>query len=274
MITHSISLLGKRDSNEDKHIISINLDSNNEGLKDINLFAVFDGHGGKDVSKFLKTNLPPFFVSKQSNYDITSVDKFKKYTTKVFDHLQKKLEKAFKNFSYNIGSTALLAVFYKKANKTNYYVVNVGDCRATLCNKDIIGVQLSKDHKPHILEEKTRIESIGGELEFDGEDWRIGGLSVSRAFGDMDALPYVTHKPEIFKYNLKKNDKFMIIACDGLWDVLSNQDVVNFVQEKINKTENLSTMVGHSPNNIAHALGEYAIKKGSHDNVSIIIVYF
>ena len=52
MITHNISLLGKRESNEDQHYIFINLNGENDKLRDINLFAIFDGHGGKDVSKY------------------------------------------------------------------------------------------------------------------------------------------------------------------------------------------------------------------------------
>ena len=64
MITHNISLLGKRESNEDQHYIFINLNGENDKLRDINLFAIFDGHGGKDVSKYLKENLPNYFISR------------------------------------------------------------------------------------------------------------------------------------------------------------------------------------------------------------------
>lgn len=274
MITHTISLLGLRDSNEDQHEVFINLDNDNSEFKDINFLAVFDGHGGKDVSKYLKDNLPNYFTNKYIKYNINSTTKFKKYIEKVFDHIQIKLEKRFKNFSYNIGSTALIIVFYKKEGKVNYYVANSGDCRAVVCNGNNMPVQLSKDHKPHLFEEKTRIENLGGEIYYDGYDWRIGDLSVSRAFGDMDAAPYVTHKPQIFKYNLKKSDKFLICACDGLWDVITNQDATNFVLNKLNNENKLTTMSGHSKQNIAQALAEYAIEKGSTDNVSIIIVFF
>ena len=274
MITHTISLLGLRDSNEDQHEVFINLNNENSEFKDINFFAVFDGHGGKDVSKYLKDNLPNYFTNKYIKYNISSATKFKKYIEKVFDHIQIKLEKRFKNFSYNIGSTALISVFYKKDGKINYYVANTGDCRAVVCNGNNMSIPLSKDHKPHLFEEKTRIEELGGEIYHDGYDWRVGDLSVSRAFGDMDAAPYVTHKPQIFKYNLKKSDKFLILACDGLWDVITNQDATNFVLNKLKDTNKLSTMSGHSKQNIAQALGEFAIEKGSTDNVSIIIVFF
>ena len=274
MITHNISLLGKRESNEDQHYIFINLNGEKDNLRDINLFAIFDGHGGKDVSKYLKENLPNYFTSKILKFNILDTKKFRKYIDKVFNHIQINLEKKFKNFSYNVGSTALILLFYKKDNDTNYYAFNVGDCRAVICNKNNIAIPLTKDHKPHLIEETDRIRSLGGDIYYDGHDWRVGDLSVSRAFGDMDAAPYVTHMPEVFKYKLNKDDKFIILGCDGLWDVMENQDCVNYVLENINKINEISTMSGHSKNNIAFNLGSHAIKIGSTDNISITIIFF
>jgi serine/threonine protein phosphatase PrpC len=273
MITHSISMLGRRSSNEDQHEIIINLDGNNNDLKNINMFCIFDGHGGKDVAKYLKDHIPPFFIKKHMNYDTNNKDKMKKYIEKVYDHVQNSLERRLKNVSYTIGSTALVSFFYKKNKTIKYYIINVGDCRAVKCNKDSIAIPLSKDHKPHLVDEKKRIENIGGKIIFDGDDWRIKDLSVSRAFGDMDATPYVTHKPEIFNYSLKKNDKFIIFACDGLWDVLTNQEAVDFVALKLEDVSKIISMSGYSKKNVAHQLASYAIEKGSYDNVSVTIVF-
>jgi serine/threonine protein phosphatase PrpC len=272
MITHSISLIGKRDKNEDQHDIVINLDNKNKDLKNINYFAVYDGHGGKEVSKYLKDNLSNYFTNNLNQYEITDSISFKKYIEKVFDHLQTKLEKIFKNISYNIGSTALVIIIFKYNSNSYSYVANIGDCRSILCDNKNIPKQLTKDHKPNQIDEKKRIEKLNGKIYFDGYDWRIGDLSVSRAFGDLDSSPYVTHKPEIFKYKLKKNDKFIVIGCDGLWDVMSNQDVTYFVLNYINSNKNVN-MTGNSNNNVAYLLGNHAIKKGSTDNISIIIIY-
>ena len=106
-------------------------------------------------------------------------------------------------------------------------MLNVGDSRAVLCNYKNFAVPLTVDHKPNLLKERKRIEKLGGKIKFDGSDWRIKDLSLSRAFGDLDTFPYVTHKPDISKYSLNKKDKFIIFACDGLWDVMSNSQAEN-----------------------------------------------
>ena len=96
-------------------------------------------------------------------------------------------------------------------------------------------------------------------------DWRIKNLSLSRAFGDIECTPYVTHLPQIYCRKLSKGDKFLILACDGLWDVLSNQDAVDFILD----LENIEYK-----GNYAKALAEYALDKGSMDNITVIIYYF
>ena len=79
----------------------------------------------------------------------------------------------------------------------------------------------------------------------------------------MDTAPYVTHKPDIFKYKLHKGDKYIIFACDGLWDVVSNSKATDFVNKLIKKKYT---------GNIAKQLAEYAIK-GSYDNVTVSILF-
>ena len=106
---------------------------------------------------------------------------------------------------------------------------------------------------------------MGGEITFDGSDWRIKDLSLSRAFGDVDCTPYVTHMPQIYDYKINSHDKFLVFACDGLWDVLSNQEVVNYV---------LSLIIENYKGNYAKMLAELAYKKGSLDNITVIVYLF
>jgi serine/threonine protein phosphatase PrpC len=265
MKVYSHSLQGKRNANEDQHYHVLNLNGEDPTLNDINFFGVFDGHGGKLVSKYLKETMPQFFTTKFKKNFYLKDDHASKYFIKVYDLLQDKLQNDHPRAVVHCGSTACIGIQYKDSDdKNKMWILNVGDSRVIKCNKDNIAEQLSLDHKPNNLEERTRIEKQGGTIQYDGSDWRINGLSLSRAFGDLDCKPYVTHLPQIYKYDIHPNDKFLIFACDGLWDVLSNQDVVDFINELLNKK---------FKGNYSKELAEHAINKGSLDNVSAI-VYF
>jgi len=256
MSVYTASLKGLRPQNEDNHIA--------KHCNNIGLYAVFDGHGGKQVSNFLKEHLPKFFLDKRVQYPLS-----KKYVNNVYDYLQTSITKH--PFSKNTGSTALVVIHFKN-NGTEYLnVINTGDCRCVLC-RDNFAMPLTKDHKPNWPEEYHRITQLGGKIEFDGYDFRIKDLSVSRAFGDVDATPFVTHHPDLFRYRLDKNDKFMIICCDGAVDQLSNSEMVNFVL--VNCYDATFTNRINKNINIAKKLAEYAIKRGSTDNVSCVIVFF
>lgn len=265
MILYSHSLQGLRPSNEDHHIHILNIDNNNKKFNNINLLAVFDGHGGKSVSKYLKSTLPYYFLNKfKKNNFYSCSESVAKYINKIFNLINNKLIEEHPRIVNHCGSTACIIIHYKDLlNKSKLWVLNVGDSRAIKCNKFNIAEQLSQDHKPNSPEERNRIELLGGTIEFDGSDWRIKNLSLSRAFGDLDCKPYVTFLPQIYEYDVDVRDKFIVLACDGLWDVLSNQDVVDFINILLNKKIKY---------NIARLLAEYAIKKGSMDNVTIIIL--
>lgn len=267
MDVHSVSLKGRREGNEDKHNIILNEDSSKPEYLPVNYLAVYDGHGGKIVSRYLSQEMPNRLVKKGINFPLT-----KNFILNQFKGAQEELKTKHKNGVIHCGSTCLAAIHYKNQKDNKYYinVMNLGDCRAVIC-RDNLAIPITKDHKPHWPEERNRITQLGGNVYFDGDDYRIGDLSVSRAFGDVDAEPYVTHIPDIYKYRLEATDKFIILACDGLWDVCVNQEVVNFIltecydptlKNRINKNIN-----------IAKKLAEYAIQKGSMDNVTIIVAF-
>lgn len=267
MKVYSHSLQGKRDSNEDQHAVISNLDGSETGMNKINFIGVFDGHGGKLVSKYLKENLPPFFMRKFKKNIYLKPDTFSKYVTKVYDVIQSKLMSEHPRAVNYCGSTACITIHCvdPELKKTFIWIANVGDSRAILSNKDGIAVQLSKDHKPNSPEERTRIEQLGGKIVYDGVDWRVKDLSLSRAFGDIECTPYVTHLPQIYRYKLSSGDKFLIQACDGLWDVVNNQDAVDFILDLKHK---------NFKGNYARALAEHAYKIGSLDNVTVVIYFF
>ena len=264
MNVHAVSIKGRRNQNEDKHTIIINGDGRNKNIASINLFAIYDGHGGKQISNFLQNNLPYYFVNKKVLYPLN-----KKYVSTVYSHIQKVLRTKYYTQAHHSGSTAVVVSYFTKNGKKYLNIVNLGDSRCILCRDDL-AVALTVDHKPHWPNEKARIESIGGVIHYDGYDWRVRDLSVSRAFGDIDAEPYVTSEPDVRRYKLDPKDKFFLLACDGLWDIATDQEIANFIltncydknRKRINKNVNISKK-----------LAEYALAKGSTDNVSIICVF-
>ena len=263
MKVYSHSLQGRRESNEDQHYHLLNIDGDNKDHNPINLFAVFDGHGGKKVSKYLKDNLPKFFIDKFKKNIYNKDDSTLKYVNKVYELIQSTMMKDHPRAAQYCGSTACVGIQYKDDQlKNKLWVINVGDSRAVLCNKMNIAQQLTQDHKPNSPEEKSRIEQLGGKIVYDGVDWRVKDLSLSRAFGDLECTPEVTHIPQVYKYKISAGDKFLIFACDGLWDVISNQDAADFVNELIKN---------NFKGNYAKELAEHAYKKGSLDNITTII---
>jgi serine/threonine protein phosphatase PrpC len=266
MNVHSVSLKGLRDSNEDKHSIYLNEDGHIDGWAPVNFFGVYDGHGGKFVSKYLSTHLPPLFMKKDVQYPLT-----KNYILEAYKSIQDELRTKYRTQASKCGSTCLVVIHYKSPKDGNYYInlMNTGDSRCIIC-RDNMAIPLSLDHKPHWPEERNRIGKLGGRIYYDGEDYRIRELSVSRAFGDLEAEPYLTYVPQIYRYKLEKNDKFIVMACDGLWDKLSIQEVANFILLECYDGDGIRI---NKEINIAKKLGEYAIQKGSTDNITIIVIF-
>ena len=269
---YETSIKGRRPDNQDRHTIIENLTNNDKNVAPINFFGVFDGHGigseGDFVSNFLAKNITNLFIDKRIMYPIS-----KDYINQVFKYLQQTiLKKKYYTDALHCGSTCLLGIHYKKNNTDYLTIINTGDTRAVLCRNNF-AIPLSKDHKPIWPEEKKRIEDLGGILtrEDISDDWRIKGLSVSRAFGDFDAEPYLTNMPDIFKYKLDKSDKFIIFACDGLWDVFENHEVVNYILSEC-YDKDLITRINENID-IAKKLANYAVKNGSTDNITIIIYF-
>lgn len=266
MNIHIISLTGKRPQNEDAHDVIVNMNGKDPNLAPVNFYGVYDGHGGKAISKFLKDNISKFFTKKNILYPLKP-----KYIYDVYQYLDKILKQKFYNKAVHCGSTCMIATHFKKNNVEYVTVMNTGDSRTVLCRGNV-AIPLTKDHKPSWPEEKRRIEKLGGQIMSDGTDYRIKDLSVSRAFGDFDAAPFLINTPDIFRYKIEKNDKFMIMACDGLWDVLSNHDAINYVLNEC-YDETLTKRINKNIN-IARKLAEYALFKGSMDNLTVIVIFF
>lgn len=272
--------MGARESNEDEHDVLINYDGSDNTKLNVNFYAVYDGHGGPLVSKFIKNRIRKYFTHKECNFNPASGNHCNGLIEYVYDLLQRKIEQQLPAAKIS-GSTALSIIHYAKDGIfSQLKIINLGDCRAVVCKYNNLSQQLTKDHKPMEWDEYDRIKKMGGNVEIAAYNIpRINGLSVSRAFGDLDCKPHVSHLPEIFDHELnvengRISDKFLVLACDGLWDVLSNQDVINFVLFRMSEITHLETCDNAGKNNIALMLGKHAIEKGSEDNISISIIFF
>ncbi|XP_071496211.1 protein phosphatase 1G-like [Diadema antillarum] len=136
------------------------------------------------------------------------------------------------------GSTAVVAVLKGKL----LTVANIGDSRCVL-SRGGTAVDMSYDHKPEDFMELRRIEKAGGKVTQDG---RVnGGLNLSRAFGDHcyklnTSLPpeeqMISAYPDIQTATIDGDVNFMVIACDGIWNAMTSQEVVDFVEERLKQS--------------------------------------
>lgn len=242
------SLRGKRASMEDF------LDTQISKVDDkmVGLFGVFDGHGGSRAADYVKQNL--FKNLLEHPQFVTDT---KRAIVETYQQTDEQYLKAENNLHRDAGSTASTAVLVED----KLYVANVGDSRAVVCI-DGKATALSDDHKPNRTDERQRIEDAGGVVMWSGT-WRVGGvLAVSRAFGDRLLKKYVVADPEIQDVSINKEVEFLLLASDGLWDVVSNQDAVTMVQSIQDAQE------------AAKRLTEEAYKKGSADNITCVVIRF
>lgn len=283
---HKTSLQGFRESNEDAEKYNMNLLADgrpkNTKYAPVDFFVICDGHGGSSVSGCVVDSLEKHFMNKKLVYPLKH-----SYVKKIYNYIQNELINHPAKIAHYCGSTALVLVRYlDNDKKENIQVINLGDCRAILSRKGL-PLPLSKDHKPIWPDEKHRIRKVNEkyntdiQIHYDSGDWRIGDLSVSRSFGDLDNTPYVTHVPDSFNYALDFDDEFIVMGCDGLFDVLENHHIINFVRDHLVSNQIDLYDIPHKYNhknylsikNIARKLAQYAIAKGSTDNVSVFIIF-
>lgn len=216
-------------------------------------FGVYDGHGGNKVSSFLKYNLHAYFQE--------CLGKSRKQR---FEYAFARAEE-YVLTNYDDGSTALVA--YIDRESVLHYAW-VGDSRAVLENNGTVQFA-TQDHKPDRVHEKERIERAGGKVWWHGV-WRVNGLAVSRSIGDRKlknaGQGQIIADPDWEQIYLKKSNHFMIMASDGLWDVITNEEAVAMVTRALQNKKPL--------NKIAQELQDAAIKKGSTDNITVCVIKF
>lgn len=161
-----------------------------------------------------------------------------------------------------VGATAVTCFLRRAHGATLLTTANCGDSRAVLCRAGR-AVRLSADHRPEDDGERRRIHAAGGFVAWA----RVNGvLNVSRAFGDHCMKSVVVSTPAVSERVLDELDRFVVLACDGLWDFVSEKDVIDTASRAFDQ--------GLSAHDVARVLVKEAIQHNSTDNVSVMVVLF
>ncbi|XP_073055444.1 probable protein phosphatase 2C 59 isoform X3 [Primulina eburnea] len=215
-------------------------------------YSSFPGHGGARAAEYVKQNLFSYLIRHPKFISDT-----KSAIADAYCHTDSEFLKSEKNQNRDAGSTASTAILVGD----RLLVANVGDSRAVI-SRGGKAIAVSRDHKPDQTDERQRIEDAGGFVMWAGT-WRVGGvLAVSRAFGDRLLKQYVVADPEIREEKVDDTLEFLILASDGLWDVVTNQEAVSM------------TKPIQEPEEAAKRLMQEAYKRGSADNITIVVVRF
>jgi protein phosphatase PTC2/3 len=273
---------GYRKTMEDEHVADLFLNVTGLNNQPCKFFGVFDGHGGTQCSVYIKENIVDTLTDELNKLegmaDIAAQDEqVKQALTNTFLKVDEAFLAKCKEEAWpNVGSTVTTVLVV--GNRA--YCANCGDSR-TVLSRGGKAIALSEDHKPKVPSEERRIVEAGGKV-YHGRVW--GVLAVSRAFGDADfkigsdmldefeiSASLVIANPEFQIVDLCESDDFIILACDGLWDVMENNEAVQWVQEQITTQEDKQGYV--DLDGIAKLMTTVSIENlNSRDNVSIMIV--
>uniref|UniRef100_T1IXX6 PPM-type phosphatase domain-containing protein n=1 Tax=Strigamia maritima TaxID=126957 RepID=T1IXX6_STRMM len=243
---------------EDKHVLipDLNIFFGLEDKSPQGFFAIFDGHAGTEAANYASVHLHHHIVRHPDySVDIHAAvkDGFKK-TDDLF------IEKC-KRENLKCGCTAICSLIQENA----LHIAWVGDSQAFLIEKGIIK-DVVTPHRPSREDERKRVEEQGGCVVYFGT-WRVNGtLAISRAIGDSEFKPYVCSEPDIVTIPRVGNEDFLIMACDGLWDVTTPEDAALTVYKcLINAPDNID--------DISEKLVQLAVQRGSTDNITIIVIF-
>eukprot|EP00535_Pseudo-nitzschia_heimii_P000664 CAMPEP_0197179656 /NCGR_PEP_ID=MMETSP1423-20130617/4525_1 /TAXON_ID=476441 /ORGANISM="Pseudo-nitzschia heimii, Strain UNC1101" /LENGTH=556 /DNA_ID=CAMNT_0042629591 /DNA_START=402 /DNA_END=2075 /DNA_ORIENTATION=- len=223
--------------------------------------GVYDGHGGAKASQFCSDWMSSY-VRNEESYPFDLGYAMKSAFTSI--------DEDFVATGLPDGSTACAATL---VGGRRIVCANAGDSRAIVVRRDGTVVRLSRDHKPGMPDETRRISELGGRVIYWGR-WRVEGLlAVSRSVGDASLKPYVTAEPEVCEYDIGKDDWFMVISSDGIWDVMDNEEAAHVVIASSCVMEDGRLKIDTNRFKwAARNLCDHAKSCGSTDNFSCIVV--
>ncbi|GAA0151377.1 protein phosphatase [Lithospermum erythrorhizon] len=271
----------------------------NDGSADLHFYGVYDGHGCSHVATKCKDRMHEIVKeevegceSSTSTWEEKMMRSFSKMDVEVTNWPNQSEEGRVPSSTCRcelqtphcdaVGSTAVVAV----VSADKIVVSNCGDSRAVLCRKGV-AIPLSSDHKPDRPDELIRIEEAGGRVIYWDGARVLGVLAMSRAIGDNYLKPYVISEPEVTITGRTDEDECLILASDGLWDVVSNETACGVARMCL-QSRKLPSPPMSPGNDMVVAAGSDSSDKGcsdasilltklalarhSTDNVSVVVV--
>lgn len=249
---------GRRPDMEDADIAKLKLFKVKNRSYQFEIFGVFDGHGGANASVFVKKNITQYLKDAlESNNQDALTDEG------IFTAIKNCFINLDKDYEGNDGTTATVAIVLNG----KIWVANVGDARTILVNKDGKATQASEDAKPNMDKYQKSIEKLGGMVIMNRVNMK---LAVARAVGDKnikgkDGKCCISPNPKITCFPLEDfKGGHLVLACDGLYDVATTNEVGQAISEMAGRNESAACM--------SRKLVYQAINSGSQDNVSAIVV--
>lgn len=247
-------------------------------LKNWSFFAIYDGHAGSGVAKYCAKNLLQHITGSQEFAGLAdggtdtpgAVESVRRAIRTGFLTIDEQMrgDSALgDNDMDRSGSTAVALLL----SPTHVYFINCGDSRGVLHRGSSLHFS-TEDHKPCNPREKERIQRAGGSVMIQRVN---GSLAVSRALGDYDykcvdgkgpTEQLVSPEPEVMVIERSPDDEFAVLACDGIWDVMNNEELCAFVRSRLEVTDDLEV--------ICNLVADTCLYKGSRDNMSIELVCF
>ena len=285
---HDISKTGlsgdEKKVNQDRDFIFHNFVSGFENI----FMGVCDGHGffGHEISEFIKENLPMDLnrIIKSKKLDLNK-DDLSKVLIETFKMENESL-KRYKQIDSDLSGSTCVSVIY---TPKKLIIANLGDSRCVLGTKNKNEwkyINLSRDHKPDIKEEADRIKKKGGRIrpmiDEDGnfvgpmrvymKDKDMPGLAMTRSFGDNFAsIAGTICEPEIKEHILVPEDKFIVLASDGLFEFISSEEVGNIVKGYYEKND----IVGCCEYLYKESYRKWLCEEeDTVDDITIILVFF
>ncbi|CAJ1425124.1 unnamed protein product, partial [Effrenium voratum] len=244
---HAESWPGLKKTLQDRYVMD-------EPLEELGVyFAVLDGHGGTQVADMAKEKLHKNVLQQMRQKQVQPAsrdEKIKMAIKEAFLQTDKEILGLSERKKFElVGSTCVSVILHgnpKLGTALRLVVSNLGDSRAVLCRAGT-AVPVSEDHKPTRIDEKKRIERVGGLVLQVRGAWRVAtstnpnsmnkaarreyqGLAMTRSFGDLHfkrPIGLAIAEPEVQVISLSDKDLFIVLATDGVFDVLGNQEVID-----------------------------------------------